>query len=308
MTVRNEEAVAARARTVADDPDRNGIDLVLVEISGDQALLDVRFLNTNRLADIVADFTGGTDAWEIFDIAGGHRRLAGTGEGQVRVVSIEAPDPAEPRLRLTVEPIGDYSTYTLSIDTASYPDFDPFFNEIEFRFRPGCFNNCPPDWDPAPEPVADPPIDYLAKDYESFRHTLIAWMMDRVPGWRPTSEADLDQVLLELFSVAADELSDFQDRVMNEAYLLTARKRVSLARHARLMDYHIHEGNQASTWLALDVRAGEALELPPRFRVATGDALDDPDAVVFMTRERRQLRGLLSRMKLYTWSGAVPTL
>ena len=43
---------------------------------------------------------------------------------------------------------------------------------------------------------------------------------------------------------------------MNEAYLATARKRVSLARHARLVDYHIHEGNQASTWLAVEVAGG----------------------------------------------------
>ena len=36
-------------------------------------------------------------------------------------------------------------------------------------------------------------------------------MMDRIPGWEPTSEADLDQVLIDLFSAAGDELSDYQD-------------------------------------------------------------------------------------------------
>jgi hypothetical protein len=77
--------------------------------------------------------------------------------------------------------------------------------------------------------------------------------MSHLPGWNSTSEADLDQVLLELFSVAADELSDYQDRVMNEAYLVTSKKRVSLARHARLMNYFIHQGNQAQTIVALNV-------------------------------------------------------
>ena len=52
----------------------------------------------------------------------------------------------------------------------------------------------------------------------------------------PTSEADLDLVLIELILAAADELSDYQDRVMNEAYLSTARKRASLRRHARLLE------------------------------------------------------------------------
>ena len=102
-------------------------------------------------------------------------------------------------------------------------------------------------------PSVDPRIDYLNKDYESFRHTMIAAMMERVPGWRATSEADLDQVLIDLFAASADELSDFQDRVVQEGYIGSARRRVSLARHARLMDYHVHEGNQASTVIALEL-------------------------------------------------------
>jgi hypothetical protein len=69
----------------------------------------------------------------------------------------------------------------------------------------------------------------------------------------PSSEADLDQVLIDLIAADADEQADYHDRVMNERALATARKRVSLARHARLLDYHIHQGNQASTWLALEV-------------------------------------------------------
>ena len=98
-------------------------------------------------------------------------------------------------------------------------------------------------------PNDHPAIDYLARDFNSFKHNLINAMRERVPGWAPTSEADLDQVLIDLLATDADEMADFQDRVMNEAYLGRARKRVSLARHARLLDYHIHQGNQASTWL-----------------------------------------------------------
>src|SRR6185369_756173 len=141
-----------------------------------------------------------------------------------------------------------------------------------------------PDWEPGERPLDEPAIDYLAKDYDSFRHTMIAAMMQRVPEWQTSSEADLDQVLLDLFSAAADELSDYQDRVMNEAYLSSARKRVSLARHARLMDYHIHQGNQASTWLALEVDplSPAEFELQPGLLVWAGaEKNTDPSAVVF---------------------------
>ena len=152
--------------------------------------------------------------------------------------------------------------------------FDPLFAEIRFKFRPGCFNNnCAPEWDAALPPDDDPAIDYQAKDYGSFREAMITAMRTRVPGWEPTSEADLDMVLAELFSVAADELSDYQDRVMNEAYAVSARKRVSLARHARLMDYHVHQGSQASTWLALEIdhEAGQhSFELIPGLTAWSG--------------------------------------
>ena len=93
-------------------------------------------------------------------------------------------------------------------------------------------------------------------------------MMERVPGWQPTSEADLDQVLINLLAVRGDELADKQDRVAAEGFFPRARRRVSLARHARLMDYHIHQGNQATTWLAVEVD-GDAT-LPRSFAAWTG--------------------------------------
>jgi hypothetical protein len=275
----------------------NGIRMVLVSLDAttDQAFLDVHFYNRNSFSEMV------TAGPTLFPISGGYRVIAGPATGQIQTTAVDDPDAEQAILRLTIEPIGDYSTYTLSINTQSHPtlQIDPLFGEIDFKFRPGCFTiDCAPEWDPAPAPKDNPTIDYLAKDYESFKHTLIAAMMQRVPGWQPSSEADLDQVLLELFCVAADELSDYQDRVMNEAYLLSARKRVSLARHARLMDYHIHQGNQASTWLALKLASTPAaiLELPkphPRLsdevlqlRVWAGSQEPEhPAAVVFMTRE-----------------------
>ncbi len=308
MTIRNREALDERANNLEDF---NGIKLVLVTLgpAPAQAVLEAHFFNSNQLSNIRDEIVAGTrQATDIFPITGGHRILGGPLAGQVRVVGIEADppdgDPPDGKvLRLTVEPVGDYSTYTLSV---VYQDMDPVFCEVGFKFRPGCFNNCPPDWKAPPEPRPDPAIDYLAKDYDSFRHTLISWMTSRVPGWEPTSEADLDQVLLDLFSAAADELSDYQDRVMNEAYLATARNRVSLARHARLMDYHVHQGNQASTWLALNVNAAHALWAA--FRAGTAEELADPSSVVFTTRDRQEFDPLLDDIGLYTWGDSIPAL
>jgi hypothetical protein len=309
MAILEQEALNKRA-ALLDAQGLNGIKLVLVRlnpvVNPAEAILSVQFFNTHELAGMVAAFGGDpTVAKQFFPITGGRRIPAGQQTGQVQTITIAA-GATPTTLDLTIRPIGDYSIYKLHVEHAN---FDPMFSEIKFKFRPGCFNaDCSPEWTSKPRAPNDPAIDYLAKDFDSFRHTMIVAMMQRVPGWRPTSEADLDQVLLELFSAAADELSDYQDRVMNEAYLATVRKRVSLARHARLVDYHIHEGNQGSTILALEISAGQSGVLPAGLRAWTGLDVELPDSQVFLGKQPLAVDSLVNRIGLYTWSDAAPSL
>lgn len=298
------EALEERARNLGS---LNGFKLVFVTLAPagvpTHTLLDVEFHNSNELANILNDITvNGVPPTDIFALSGGSRLKAGIGFGQVRVVQVAA-GTAVNVLRLRVEPIGDYSTYTLKV---TYANVDPIFNEIDFKFRPGCFNlNCAPTAKPVAA-VNEPVIDYLAKDYDSFKHVLIGAMQGRVPGWRPTSEADLDQVLIDLLAADADELSDFQDRVVNEAYFAGARKRVSVARHARLMDYHLHQGNQATSWLALKLSADAVI--PAGFGVWTGVNWNDPSAVIFLGQATQPCFTWLNELSLHNWSDVVTAL
>jgi len=336
------EPLAERARLMTDAPaanTQNGIKAVRVFIDidpitskpKDEARLEVYFFNLNFLAAIVTEYTGNNSkAKTIFPISGGSRLRAGSALGQVQVDSslsppaapaISMPDVTTPVLTLIVKPGGDYSTYTLGVSQSQIPLslFDPLFAEISFKFRPGCFNtNCAPEWETGVPPLPEPVIDYMAKDYGSFRQTMIAAMMQRVPEWEPTSEADLDMVLADLFSVAADELSDYQDRVMNEAFIASARKRVSLARHSRLMDYHIHQGNQAATWLALEIGhdiGQKSFQLKEGMKVWAGESTANAPkketdfSVVFMSRHQTQtVHQYLNNIGLYTWSDTITTL
>lgn len=275
------------------------------------ALLDVEFFNdVVAVGKILADIAAATKIpQDIFTISGGSRIPASPDPhhvepGHVQVTAVSAGG-ANHILRLKVEPVGDYSAYRLSVDTQSYK-IDPVFSAIDFKFRPGCFNsNCAP---PATgeDAAAEPVIDYMARDFESFKHVLIGAMRDRVPGWEPTSEADLDQVLIDLIAADADELADHQDRVMNEAYFGLARKRVSLARHARLMDYHIHQGNQAGAWLAVEVKADHTVT--KGFGVWTGGRWQDASAVIFISRDDQACFTDLNRLSPYTWGGTVTAL
>jgi hypothetical protein len=301
MTVRfDPEALEHRARNLGVV---NGFKLAFVSLDAATppafALLDVEFQNAGHLAPLPAT--------SKFAISGGTRVRAGSNPGEVKVTNVQAGS-APNMLRLTVAPVGDYSTYTLRLllDNTS-TDFDPLFSELPFKFRPGCFNlNCAPEWDASRAPPEEPAIDYLARDYDSFRHVLIAAMMRRVPGWQVTSEADLDQVLIDLVAADADELADFQDRVMNEAYFVTARKRVSLARYARLMDYHIHEGNQAGTWLAVKVALQDTL--PAEFGVWTHDNWNDAGCVIFASEAPQTCFPELNELVVYGWDDSVTAL
>ena len=306
------EALAERARNL-EASGLNGVRLAFVSLqpSGTPtyALIDLEFYTSVDLAAILnAINVSAVPAKSIFRVSGGTRIFAGDGAGQVQVTQAQAGATSNV-ITVRVEPIGDYSTYTLSVNYAPVAPghFDPLFSDVDFKFRPGCFNlNCAPDAKNKPAPK-QPVIDYLAKDYDSFKHTLIAAMMRRVPGWQPTSEADLDQVLIDLIAADADELSDYQDRVMNEAYLAAARKRVSLARHARLMDYHIHQGNQAGTWLALKV-IDAAPPVTAGFGAWTGAKWQDPGSVTFVTNEDAACHSRLNELGLYTWGDTVSAL
>ena len=62
---------------------------------------------------------------------------------------------------------------------------------------------------------------------------------------------DLGMTLVELLAYVGDYLSYYQDAVATEAYLDTARQRISVRRHARLVDYRMHEGSNARAWVTV---------------------------------------------------------
>ncbi len=243
------------------------------------------------------------------------------------------PPQAEPGLVDTVDDLartlvvrtdssGDYSTYTLSLVANSGTDdppagFDPRLSSIDFSFKV----ECPADFDCAQPAIcpptigAKPDIDYLAKDYQGFRRLMLDRLSLLVPGWTERSPADLGVMLVELLAYAADNLSYRQDSIANEAYLATARQRVSVRRHARLVDYFMHEGCNARAFVHFDVvgqavvlaRGTQLLTRTPRLPpvIAPGslelrDALR-AGAIVFETAHLATLDERLNRLSFYSW-------
>lgn len=240
-------ADALRAAAL-DSPPRllNGIEYL--EVAPDQRRLLVHFVHALALVPALPLAPANVE------IRGGLRVRdpAVTGvQADGAVLSVEVATP------------GDFSTYTLRLvasagGAAPPADIDPALAQIEFSFKAGCpgdFDCRAPTGCP-PAPAAVPPIDYLARDYTSFRRLLLDRLAALMPGRRERNPADLWVTLAEAIAFRADELAYYQDAVATEAYLGTARQRVSLRRHARLLDYACHDGCNARAWVAFDVDAG----------------------------------------------------
>ena len=132
---------------------------------------------------------------------------------------------------------------------------------LRFTFKVDCPSDldCKPAPSCPPEVFPAPAINYLAKDYASFRQLILDRLALIMPDWRERHVPDLGITLVELLAYVGDHLSYYQDAVATEAYLDTARQRISVRRHARLVDYRLHEGCNARAWVAVktasDLRA-----------------------------------------------------
>jgi hypothetical protein len=94
-------------------------------------------------------------------------------------------------------------------------------------------------------------IDYLARDYDSFRQALLELIPRKLPEWTDRSEADFGVVLLELVAYVGDILSYYVDRQTNECFLSTAQQRRSVIENLRLIGYEMAGAAAASARLSL---------------------------------------------------------
>lgn len=244
-----------RRRRLFGNIDWNGIDYL--DVADDQRSLCVHFFG---------GIPEGVGPGNV-RISGG-RRIR-----DIRVVDVQ-PDPTRDEelddcLRIVLDRPGDFSTYTICL--VDVPGIDPRFSCLDFSFKTACHSDldcgqgeiCPP---PA---RSEPDMNYLAKDYASFLQLIYDRLALILPEWRERHAADLQVTLVELLAYAGDYLSYYQDAVATEAYLGTARQRISIRRHLRLIDYALHEGCNARAWVTVETDADFTLETAAEFCFVT---------------------------------------
>ncbi|MFD9499196.1 putative baseplate assembly protein [Streptomyces sp. NPDC060035] len=275
----------------------------------------------------------------------GGRRITGIEAVEVTVEREEDPE-LDDRLLVTVDRTGDTSRYLLSVvdtdpygrpGTEPFPGFDQRYFRAEFEFRP----DCPTPFDCADDPAAHDPgprteapvIDYTARDYDSVRRLVLDRLALTTPGWVERNPADLGITLVELLAHTADRISYHQDAVATEAYLDTARRRVSVRRHVRLIDYPMHDGCNARALVTVEVTKRLTLlpgtfrfasvdvrTLGPRDRPEIGTVVEDRDLAVLAERgsvevfepvvaaEPAELRPAHNTIRFWTWGDEVCAL
>lgn len=286
----------------------NGIDYVeVLEVQGSPGCgtkLAVTFLNDATSLSLDKD------------------QISITGATPVTVCSVTpATAPDSTVVIVDLDQTGDFSPYTFALVTSSDnpdppPGIDPQLASVEFSFKAGC--PTPADCQTVaccpPAPASPPDINYLAKDFNGFMQVMLDRLAVLLPEWTETHAADLGVTLAEVLAYAADHLSYQQDAVSTEAYLGTARSRISLRRHARLLGYRIGEGCNARTLVSVNVN--DALQVPAGtlFYVRVpglGPAAQAGDPVaqqlaadtqpVFMSMQPASLQAELNTMCFYTW-------
>ncbi len=123
-------------------------------------------------------------------------------------------------------------------------------------------------------------IAYRTGTYSDFRASMIAALTSAErPGLSDLTTRETDDFsigLLDGWAIVADVLSFYNERLVHESYLRTARDRVSLQELGKLIGYQLRSGAAASTHLAF------AIERPP---AAPPGQSQDPGAAAPNTPE-----------------------
>jgi len=238
LEVENVPLSSQSLRKAMKDQDKLEVEEALLPSQPPRSVLLVHFinpLNRRSLDKNHVHIKGGTRPIKVYSIE--------TGAGNAsRVLKVVTDNPE------------NYLTYTLRLtpDATELP-LDLMFSTLEFTYQDST------DIDPLNEQIAPveaqtaPDIDYMARDFNSFRQLMLDRLTTLIPTWTERSAADMGVMLVELLAYVADNLSYRQDVIATESYLNTARRRISVRRHARLLGYYMHDGKNARVWVQIKV-------------------------------------------------------
>jgi hypothetical protein len=314
---------ALRRVQIEKDPLINGIDYI--EVVTSPAADNERVLQVYFIAKDPANVVGQANLVLLMNkLATAPQEIAISGGVRIQNIQVLGVSFVSDHIEVRVNEPGDFSDYTLTITD---PAVDIFYSQVQFNFKAGCPTHfdcraaviCPPVI------FKQPDIDYMAKDYASFRRALLDLIPKLKPSWTERHEADIGIALIELLAYVGDQISYYQDAVSNELYLGTARQRISVRRLTRLVDYQMNEGASARAFIHFQLQSGTTGSIPagtqvlakisvpihgklppfgPVFSAAEADAACNATKTIFETMTAADFSDQLNAIPIYTWGNA----
>jgi Baseplate J-like protein len=225
-----------------------------------------------------------TAALWSFQSSHGSPTITLTGPGTIVAAATDSDgNPVPAHIDLPVQATGAVlpgrAPYRLGIDPVALTglglDLDPLRRYLPVRLRPECGDV--PDCITIPDPPAlltPPDYDTLARDFSGLRAMLVERLATLGPN-PDQSPADITITLIELMAHLGDLLNYRLDRVATETWLPTARRRATVTRHARLVDFAVPPAISAATFVQVQRRHQNAGPNDASFVVQPGDTATD---------------------------------
>lgn len=244
-------------------------------------------------------------------------------------------------LIIRLDSVGDDSVYTLKLANSLISDFDcsvpklnilnlfdNIFSYYNFNFKEGgisnfdCISNNLCDFSNEDELDA-PYIDYTSKDFSSIQKSMIDFIYSQISNLKEKIPADFLITLIEAISFKFDtDIFYLIDSLSAEGSLTTATSRISMKRLLRLIDYYMHDGCNARTWIFFELAKEtntffipsktKLLTLTSGITTATNKTVSSKDlekalengSLVFETMYSLNLYASKNKIYFYSWGGS----
>lgn len=165
---------------------------------------------------------------------------------------------------------------------------DPFSTSALFSFKQACPTvfDCACYGSPDEAPEHDYPVDYLARDFESYLETFGIFSTERYPRWEMNIAADQAAMQGELIAGLGDELAWIQDSYKLETEFEHLKERRSFEMLTRILSYRLQPELPATGFAVLrhydsQLPPGGLVSAPVPVLAGTGlTGLGDDDRII----------------------------
>ena len=156
-------------------------------------------------------------------------------------------------------------------------------------------------------------IAYRVGTHSQFKQTMLAALSDSerpaLQNLNTRDEDDFSIALLDAWSVVADVLTFYQDRIANESYLRTATERRSVLEMAQAIGYELNPGVAAGTYLAFTLETAKGS--PSSTKIGIGTKVQsvpgqDEKAQTFETIEEIEAQAEWNQLKPLSKKKEIP--